>query len=101
MREVLNKYVFFIACFFVSFTTSLEVVAQPPPDGLTCCDKLLEETGDIDAYDACTNSSNPNAYCAAALPIDNSIYILMASISGGALASFVIYRRTIRKKTPM
>nr|WP_288834441.1 hypothetical protein [uncultured Flavobacterium sp.] len=96
---MLNKYIFLIFCLFVGVVAVAQGI--PPPDGLECCDLLLEQTGDLDLYTRCRDSSNPNAFCSAALPIDDSVYILLAGVSGVVLAFFVIHKKVKYKKTPM
>ncbi|MEL1241218.1 hypothetical protein [Flavobacterium flavipallidum] len=97
MKKNRFKYIVLIALLLVS----IKAVTQPPPPGLECCDELLEITGDMNVYNECRNSSNPGAYCTAALPVDHSNYFLVFAIGFGiVLASFVIFE--IRhKKTPV
>jgi hypothetical protein len=71
----------------------------PVPPGFECCEQFAGPGPDpSQQYLDCINSGNPEQFCDS-LPVDNSIYILMAT--GFAFASFVIFRKINHKKTPM
>ena len=99
MRKILNKYSCVIFFFIVSFVVFVN--AQPEPDPNGCCDDLGPINGEPQdseaaaAYNKCLAevAANPNSDCADSLPIDNSLYILMGTVSAVAIASFVIARR--------
>lgn len=99
MKKIRYKY-FIIAFLFVGF----EAVAQSPPWGLNCCVDLEPEGTDPPSaeYLRCMEmeEADEGSYCRGVLPIDDSVYILVAGVGGVMLASFAIFK--IRhKKTPM
>lgn len=100
MRKILIKYIFLIACLFVSFGVTAQKI---PPPGLTCCDLLYEETGNIEAYKECIDPANPNpnAYCDPVIPIDISIYVYISMAAGLGFGSFVMVKKIKSKKTPI
>lgn len=102
MREIFNKYIFLIT--FLFFGVFSEAQGIPPPEGLNCCVDLEPEEGQLPSpeYERCMamEAADEGSYCRGVLPIDNSIYVLVAGVGGVVLASFVIFK--IRhKKTPM
>ena len=84
--------IFFILLFLL-MQTGL-AIAQPPPPGSECC---LQFEDDLAAYTECL--SDPESYCNAPLPADNSIHILICV--GLAFGTFVIFKKINHKKTPM
>ena len=76
----------------------------PSPVGLECCREYEGENPNkppqqyLDCIAA--ETAERGSYCNPVVPIDNSIYILLAGFSGSILVLMVVYREIKRKKTP-
>ena len=92
----------FIIIFLLA--SSFAFTQNPPPPGLECCSEYEGENPNnppqqyLDCIAA--EEAEPGSYCSPVVPIDNSIYILLAGFSGSILVLMVVYREIKRKKTP-